>query len=252
MRNLGKTLREISMQKWKPEIKIPTVLIPSALFSWSGYLMTILTGYTPKRVRKKHQMLNENALSTNPKRYFGYIENQNEWGNIRFGAHPKSKMKHSGCGIIALWNAFHALNRYPNHLNRTDEAKKMSALITDFEKHGSMLSGGFGISQVALYLYLERNGYHAKAYYTANAHRLDKIGEQHTCFIVTVYNDKSNLLRGLHHVCVTKGSGKFVAHNIYRKNARGKYICGKQCETLSEAIKTIGSSVRPVMLTVIN
>ena len=91
-------------------------------------LMRRLTNHIPVTVREQNRRENSERLLESTVFHPGhYIENQAQWGNIRFGNGKHSCMAYSGCEIIAVYNALLALGE------KTDVAG-MAELISSYEK----------------------------------------------------------------------------------------------------------------------
>ena len=213
--------------------------LPNRSFVYAYHLLSIMTGFIPEVIIRRHREENRKKF---PALFFGqgYIEDQIKWQAIRFGTHPRSNLCYSGCGIIAAWNACFALRLLPDWT--------MAELIAQFEKKGSVLWGGFGISPLAICRFF-RNQHKAVALtYTEKQEPLDRFGNEHDVYIATVWNDRKHSRSGLHTVCITKEKDGFVAHNIYRKGSNGKWIPAEASPTLSQAVNCISKAPKPVVV----
>lgn len=162
-----------------------------------------------------------------------YIENQNEWSEIMFGAGPHHNMKYSGCEIIATFNALKALSR-------CGSPESMASLISEYEACGAALLGEFGVSPLAIVNYLKKRGLAVLATDIHGGKEMDIVDEQSQVFIATVYNDANDITRQIHTVCITKGeSGGYILHNAYYKDKNGVYVPSIPYTTLSDAIEHI-------------
>ncbi len=202
-----------------------------------------------KKLCEEHFSYNEPALVAAPffrrvSKHF-YIENQAQWGSIKYGWFPKSNMAYSGCGIIAVWNVLEYFRRVP----RVGTAAYLANLISDFEKFGAVLGGAFGTSVYAVFFYLKR--YFKKTGFSLAKRKpaLDRLGERYQAFVVITPNDALNIARGLHIVCITRDSRGFSVHNAYKKTRAGFYVVSIPYKTLSEAIENICE--RPLPLAII-
>lgn len=143
----------------------------------------------------------------------GFIENQNEWENVRFGL---STMKYSGCEIMAVYNALLDLG---NRLTAQD----MAELISVFERKGAELKGRWGCSPSSLRKYLIRRGYGVIMTAKTDPDAINSIGENSDSIIITAYNDRNDIRRMIHTISVTKDtSGHYTLHNAY-KRINGQY-----------------------------
>lgn len=174
-------------------------------------MMTLLqkAGYVPTQIRLRNRRENEKLLaqSSSPFVPGQFIENQQQWGSIRFGAGRKSNMQYAGCGILAAANALLALGE-------PVDSHRMAELICSFEKDGAVLRGDFGVSPQSIQRYLEAQGYRTQLLTCRDKEAVDRLGELCRAAIVTVYNDGTDLLAQLHTVCMAKNrAGRFVVHN---------------------------------------
>lgn len=162
-----------------------------------------------------------------------YIENQNEWEQIMYGAGAHHNMRYSGCEIIATFNALKALTG-------TGSPESMARLISAYEAKGSALRGEFGVSPRAIEAYFKRNNFTVKTTSKDDNKSLDVVDGQSKVLIATVYNDANDITAQIHTVCITKETGKgYVLHNAYRTDKNGRYIASAPYGTLSDAIRHI-------------
>jgi len=136
------------------------------------------------------------------KEHNGYIEDQNNYNDLKFG---KVTMQYSGCEIIATYNALFSLAG-----NVSIDLEKM---ILDFEKNAMVLSGKFGSSPKAISKYFKSMGYITKL--TTKEFEFSEISEEFDSLILTFYNDRNDITRQIHTVCITKKDNLFTAHNVY-------------------------------------
>ena len=165
-----------------------------------------------------------------------YIENQNEWSEIIYGAGPHHNMKYSGCEIIATFNALRAVGA----LADCDAAESMAGLIRYYEANGAALLGEFGVSPKAIETYFVRHGFSVASTEKDDNKDLDTVDSKSQVLIVTVYNDVNDITKQVHTVCITKDAVKgYVLHNAYRKDEHGVYRESIPYTTLKEAINHI-------------
>lgn len=162
-----------------------------------------------------------------------YIENQNEWGNIMFGAGKNHNMRRSGCEIIATFNALKALRG-------TGSPESMAELIREYEACGAAFGGEFGVSPRAIKAYFRRKGFQVTVTGRGDGESLEKVDRQSRVLIAVSYNDANDITQQVHTICITKDAGKgYVLHNAYRKDRHGKYIASGPYATLSDAISNM-------------
>ena len=198
------------------------------------------------RTKKLHYTENERVLSDAPffrrvtRKY--YIENQAQWGSIKYGWYKRSNMAYSGCAVIAVWNTFVYFDRF----TRVGAASQLSNIIGDFESFGTVFGGAFGTSVIPVFFYLKK--YFKKTWisFMHGKRHYDRLGEKYDAFIVNTFNDAKNPARGLHIVCITRDSRGFSVHNSYKKTHRGNYVVTIPYRTLSEAIAHINAAPLPV------
>lgn len=166
----------------------------------------------------------------------GYIENQAEWGEIRYGL---STMAFSGCEIMAVYNALHALGK---EMTLQDMVK----LISAFERMGAVRRGKWGSSYYAVYSYFVEHGFEASFTCSRNVKRINEIGERCDTVVLTAYNNRYDIRSMIHTISVTKDeNGHYTMHNAYKRNREGKYAAyggDMQIESLQEVISLMSSN----------
>ncbi len=141
----------------------------------------------------------------------GFIENQSELKNLRFGL---CSLDYCGCGIIAACNALNALDS-----EGEDTGLRLAGLIREFEEDGAAFAGQFGLSPKAIYDHMrmrfgDRAAFRGDAGRLNKTARLDELFGPGSVFIITIMNDRNNILKMLHTMCVTReGDGRLRAHN---------------------------------------
>lgn len=146
----------------------------------------------------------------------GFIEDQNSYSDISYG---KCSVQYSGCEIIATYNALYHLG---------DSRYDLIELIHRYELDGCMLSGKWGSAPSAICDFFKSEGYFVKEF-----KQKEPIDFTFDTFILVLYNDRYDIRKEIHTVCVTKDEGYYTAHNMYC-NGRifGKY---KSIEALLQA-----------------
>lgn len=196
------------------------------------YRLLALLG-VPRFVRKKHYRQNLARLEETNWGFWNlpeaYIENQSEWGNIRFGVGRHLSMRYAGCEIIATYNACKALGGPVSK-------RRMAELISAYEARGAALWGAFGVAPTAIAAYFKKNGFAVQTADGADEAAVKEVAQNHKIMIATAYNDKNDITAQIHTVCITKNrEGKFVLHNAYRQDERGQYRESLPYKTLQEA-----------------
>ena len=184
-----------------------------------------------KTLSNLHKQYNSGKLKEGRLMHTGrpsFIENQQEWTDVKYGWHPKSNMGYSGCGVFAVWNVLYAMKRLGNEA----PVEKMVQLIEHFERWGTLAGGLFGTRMVAVCFYLMRHCKTVKSMLPVGRKRLDRFGRQNDAFIVFMLNDWRHPFCGAHIVAITKDGKGFVPHNVYRRDAQGKYLSGVPADSL--------------------
>lgn len=191
----------------------------------------------PRRIREKNYTFNCEQLKSEKwdvwNKSSAYIENQSEWKNIRFGTGSHHNMSYSGCEVIASYNAWKALKG-------SGSPEQMAKFILDYETHGAALRGEFGTSPYAIEKYFKKNGFSVEAAYGDDNTAVYAIGNTYKVMIATVYNDRNDITKQVHTVCITFDSKKgYILHNAYLVNKSGTYVESAPYGTLAEAIEHI-------------
>lgn len=191
----------------------------------------------PRRIREKNYTVNCGRLCGMNDSFWNspsdYIENQDEWKDIRFGAGRHHNMSYSGCEIIASFNASKALLGFAS-------PDQMAQLIYDYEAHGAALLGEFGTSPRAVERYFRKKDFAVAAAYGEDLTEVERIGSSYRVMIATVYNDKDDITKEVHSVCITVDSEKrYILHNAYVKNAKGAYVESVPYKSITDAVRHI-------------
>lgn len=157
------------------------------------------------------------------------IENQAQWSTIRFGAGKHASMSYSGCEIIAAFNARKVWKDFGS-------LEDMADLICYFEADGAALCGEFGTSPWAVARYFKRCGFRVLLSY-GEKNTMEAIVQECQVMIATAYNDRQDITRQIHTVCITREGGHcYVLHNAYFQNHEGTYTASPVYGTLQDAI----------------
>lgn len=191
----------------------------------------------PRKIRDQNYESNKVQLKNTHWNFWtapsAYIENQNEWDNIMFGAGKHHNMRYSGCEIIATFNALKALKGMGS-------PESMAELIREYEEHGAALRGEFGVSPRAIEEYFRKHGFSVMTTDKGDGESLEMVDRQSQVLVAVAYNDANDITQQVHTICITKDVGKgYVLHNAYRKDKSGKYIASAPYGTLSDAISNM-------------
>lgn len=158
------------------------------------------------------------------------IENQSEWESIRFGVGRRQCMAYAGCEIIATYNARKALGEQVSK-------KFMAELIGAYEARGAALWGAFGTAPSMIAAYFKQNGFTVETAEGTDERAAAEIARNHDVMIVTAYNDKNDITAQIHTICITKNrEGKFVLHNAYCRDEKGRFCESRPYDTLQDAV----------------
>lgn len=215
---------------------IPTYVSNRVLVK--GYRFLALFG-VPRFVRRNHFRENCERLKETNWNFWHesdvLIENQSEWGNIRFGVGRRLSMRYAGCEIIATYNARKALG-VPS------SRKMMAELIEIYEARGAALWGAFGVAPTMIAAYFRKNGFAVETADGADEAAVERIAQNHRVMIATAYNDKNDIMAQIHTVCITKRADSgFVLHNAYRRDKSGQYSSSPPYTTVQEAVSHLSA-----------
>lgn len=161
----------------------------------------------------------------------GYVEDQNSYGDMAYG---RVTMRYAGCEIFAAYNAIYGLT------GGHDVA--LPEMIAAFERDGMILSGKFGTAPKAIRDFLEGQGFRTE--FVTKGVQLESVGERSLGLILTMYNDKDDILREVHTVYVSKDSDGYRGHNV---NCNGSIL--GPCGSLRELMALMnGGRIKPICL----
>ena len=175
-----------------------------------------------KVFQRSKNVNDEHNIHVNDLTSDSFIENQHALKDIPYG---KADMAGCGCEVIAVYNAELSLGK---------NCVSLHNLISEFKKDGIVLNGKWGTAPKAIRDYLKRAGYTVLA--SSKEKDFDQIAEKSDTVIVTFFNDKRDVRKEIHTVCLTKNDGKYMAHNVY---CNGK-VMGPY-ESISEFIMSINA-----------
>lgn len=220
------------LQSWKHFFK---AFIPQKINnSWvlAGLALGSGTGVIGKKFKQTHEEENTAAIINASDVLFKgkYIENQPEWTAVRFGKGKNNNIAYSGCGIIAVYNTVAFLEGWKEPV-----PSYMAELIRYYESRGAVFGGRFGISPKFIKTYLADRGYAVEFVACTSQNeveRINLIGEKYPVAIVTFFNDREDITKQMHTVCITKENGIFWAHNAFSFERKAP----KGAKTLAEAV----------------
>lgn len=227
MIGLGKVYREV--KKMKLFKKIPKNIGGRTILLIYHFLSIISV---PRRYSQLNYLHNLQILNQDKKLFMpgNYIENQYEWGQIHFGCNRRHNMSYSGCEIMAVYNARLAMGE-------TGSAEDLAELIRHFERRGAALLGDFGTSPKAVYRYLKKQ-YEARLRYYRQGEAVSEELSEGQAALITFFNEKGNLQRGIHTICATyTGEGCYLHNSYYRPGAGKDFQAAGPYTSLSEALE---------------
>lgn len=177
-----------------------------------------ILGVSDKTVNE-HKKNNEKDWKENKDNYTNkskYIENQDQIDNMYYG---RLLAKDNACEVIAAYNAL-------QDLTGDKSPEDFPDLLERFEKDGITAFGEFGTSPEAIKLYFDKNGYSTKmiAGKQIYSENIKEVSNRYKTYIVTTYNNKSDLNSEIHTMSVTRENEadgeKYVVHNDYAENSR--------------------------------
>lgn len=188
----------------------------------------------PGFIREKHYRENGVRLERTVWDFWSapdaYIENQCEWESIYFGVGKRQSMACAGCEIIATYNARKALGG-------TVSRRYMAELIRNYEMRGAALFGKFGVVPTAITAYFRKNGFLVETADGADEPAVEALGRKYNVLIATAINDKNDITKQIHTVCITKTPhGGYVLHNAYYRDEKGRYRESVPYQTLRDAV----------------
>lgn len=211
--------------------RIPNILM-LGLFHGASFIGKNIYKIFDNTDDSENPLLNENGVSFFSRGH--YIENQSEWGEVKFGL---TNMSYAGCGILATYNALMALGK---EILEQD----MVNLINYFESNGAVLFSYGGNSPISIIKYFTDEGYEVSITLSHDANKINEIGENSDTVIITAYNDKYDVSEMMHTVCITKGEdGNYTLHNGYKYvgNTAVAFseVDGKPIDTLQKIIENM-------------
>ena len=219
--------------------------MPNALVAKGYWLLSLPV--VPKQYILRNEENNRKSLQEQQGFLFskdtGFIEDQPSWTDIRFGT--KSRMADVGCEVMATYNALLDLGA-GNAL--TDRVQLMTELIRYFERHGSALRGKYGTAPQFIRKYFKQKGYRVTRTLSRDPNKINCLGEAADTVIVSFFNNRKDLMAGVHTISVTKKDEKYYLHNAYiPANKRVGYA------TLQEAFDNMSmSGAAPILVLGIN
>ncbi len=136
-----------------------------------------------------------------------YIEDQPGMNSVQYGSHSGD---YNTCEVIAAYNAL-------QYLTNGESPDSFPELLAQFEKEGITLFGEFGTSPESVHEYFDNNGYDTKMLVGdgISTSNISNLSEDYDTYIMTTYNNGSDLSSMIHTVSITKENDVYVVHNDY-------------------------------------
>ena len=191
----------------------------------------IVPPFLSSRIVKEHYEENKEAFRRHREKVEadgGFIENQDEFRDMNYGV---TSVYYAGCQVIAVYNILYAL---------TGKTPNLSKLIAAFEKNGMIFYGRLGTDPGKTKSFLEKRGFAVDEYTDPSAYlmreaavtgpvsNMRKASKRRSlptdeAFILTYYNNRIDIMRGLHTAAVTSDGRWFFLHNYGGTRAKGPY-----------------------------
>ena len=200
------------------------------------YRMAAFFTRVPKETRSENAEKMREILKDFPLKIDEFINNQNDLINMPFG---RGSLVANGCGPVALYNAFHAVN---DNISFFD-------IVRELEKSGAALFGKFGTSPASIRLILKKKGYNTEVCRYKNPNKINDFSNKFDAFISIIYNDSRDIRKGLHFICTYKNDdGSFTTHNP-NQNGNTLYDVLSLCSTNKiRHVQTIGIKKKEINL----
>ncbi|MBO6016029.1 MAG: hypothetical protein J6P60_05520 [Lachnospiraceae bacterium] len=216
--------KEAFLTIWKKEWKafLPTYLFDSTLLSVLRVMAvfggskkeSVIANYENNRIVWQDEDL-QRKLFDEQRRYLEYQSRMNtlSYGTTRpgldrllFGGKETLNAGLNSCEVIAVYNALTALE--------DNVQTSFPELLSYFERKGMVLSGYFGTAPDSIHAYLRKH-YQTKMIIGRwiRPESLQKLAAEYTVFIMTVYNDKTDITKEIHTMCITAKNGRYHVHN---------------------------------------
>lgn len=211
------------LKKWKDFWKafIPQKISNSCVL-WVMHVLSYV-GRVSRKKQEQNECKNRKSLPEQLATLLDgkYIENQKDWHQIWFGQGKNHTMSHSGCGIIAAYNALAALEENADcKAEKNANIERILSLIRFFEQKGAVLGGRIGIAPKSIAVFFEKQGYDVdftKCDAQTDEAQINTLGNKSDVTIITIYNNQKDIFGRIHNICVTKKNGGFFAHNAGRR-----------------------------------
>lgn len=153
-----------------------------------------------------------------------YIERQKCLSGLRLG---KISCDRNACEVIAVYNTLAALSAeeevwaesptvsltYPWF--PVTRKRSFPEMLWEFESLGLALAGYFGTAPSRIIKYFGKKGYETEALYgkAITEEKTKELAGRKRAFVLTVYNDRENIMAEIHTLSITKEAYGFRVHN---------------------------------------
>lgn len=174
-----------------------------------GVLSLLSTIGLPASTVKEHRTNNDAAWKKYQTDHNDgkYIEDQNGMTGIQYGNHNGD---YNTCEVIATYNAL-------QYLTDGSSPDSFPKLLEYFEKNGITAFGELGTSPEAIDSYFEQKGYDTQilAGNNISSSNISDMSKNYDTYIMTTYNNQSDLSSMIHTVSITVENDVYVVHNDY-------------------------------------
>ena len=174
----------------------------------------------------------------------GFIESQELLSDMVFGNKSAS---YNSCEVIATYNAIHELKRRSKVKEPAVITDTFCNMLAEFESNGPALGGGFGCSPKLIIKSLEERGrqFGMLAGKKIDETSVERSAVKYPVHIAVVYNDREDISKMIHTVCITHSDNGYIVHN--------SSVREKRYDTLYECLFALGEGKsRPIMLIGVN
>ena len=206
--------------------------IPDKLVLWVWNILSV--SVSPKN-RDKHLAYNKELWKKQAAsaKVGSYIERQDALGDMKLGNRPAS---YNSCEVIAVCNLMTA---FSGEKDKDVKGLSFPECLEYFERLGLSGGGRLGVSYKRMLTFLSELGIGCISY-SYEDYKNGKLPGGQRAYVVTVYNDKKNIFKMIHTVCITKEKAGYAIHNDAKNS-------GRRFATVNAAIDAVSSpSSRPI------
>lgn len=165
-----------------------------------------------------------------------YIEYQYKLNTLEYGMQDRDLSNYflNGAKINASHNTCEVIATYNTLLSLGNKNYDFPSLLSKFEKNGITLNGYFGTSPNALNDFFKSEGYETKMVTGSNdSASFSDLQDDYDSFVVTVYNDKSDVSHMIHTMSITREYNyveKKYEYRLHNSDHTSGYTSGDSVE----------------------